>query len=240
MFEGPYDDGLEGAGHGPDAHVHAMDPDYVASLSAAVSRLFWLLVVHAAFGLIYGLTVGVIVGVSGATSPPPPVALMTGLTIGGLAVGLVLAFLILGAWWKTTQEEPGALEPGADAPNARAISRLMLLLTIVVQIGSGVYTLSNPAAAFSNSIDPAGIGIACGTGLVWAGTMTAMCFYLRHLGRRIGTSRLRTWGDMMVWLAPLLATVGAFVCIGPLAAQVLLIIQVGLTRSDLAALRADA
>jgi hypothetical protein len=212
--------------------------------------------------LLHGATI-VVVGLGLATllmvSTPPsitfressPAFWVRGGTLAGHVADFLAAGLALLGWWMLSAPDPVQREIGADL-RARRLLRACL---VVVMLGTlaGLMTVLTPAISNSEfgliagklSFDSSQpwTPVLIAALLVWAllsAVKVASFFlgllYLRALSARIPSPRAHRETTRLMWLVPLLATVGlAAFCLGPVIANLLYIAAIVRLRSDISA-----
>lgn len=150
----------------------------------------------------------------------------------------VLTVAILIGWWLVTTPDPG-VAPRWDARRTRRWVRI----TVIIQIGASLLqmfsTLATPALQTGGmAVWIVGIGVALVAIGAWIAAFFAQMLYLRWIARRIPDPRVVEWTKMMMWLGPLLYTVGMLALfLGPLAAMILYLIMLNWVRKDLKRIR---
>jgi len=175
-----------------------------------------------------------------------------------------VAFMLgstVGMWWLTAPD-PGATQD--EDPRARRLIRAALVASLIAHALSTIakYTpalaamgipvtaaptasyQNNPYAALSVFTSPGFVAITLIGLLHLAAYLTgyiATMVYFRTLAARLKDPTLDARAKMMLWLGPLLYTVGAIFCgLGPLAASIIYIYLIDRIRTKLKALERSA
>jgi hypothetical protein len=152
-------------------------------------------------------------------------------------MGFLAAFLSLGGWWLLTGPDPAI---GDRTEQDGRLRRLQRSLVVVIAIGTilGFIVLFTPLSrtplqAFAGNIqvspntrwDLAFTGAIAARLVLWAAKLLSFfvgLMVLRSIAARIPDPGLERTFRRMLWLVPLLASVGIVVCgLGPIAAIVL-------------------
>jgi hypothetical protein len=142
----------------------------------------------------------------------------------------------LGLWMLTTRDES---EPSDPDRRTRIIIRAALLVTLAVKAGQSLFTLipglagrlGIPMNVATGGMSPTSLTKALSSGMVLLALagLTALAalvvryfatmIFFRRLAHRLPDRWLDEWASRMLWLGPLLQTVGlAFCGLGPLIA----------------------
>lgn len=175
-----------------------------------------------------------------------------------------IAFMLgstVGMWWLTAPD-PGATQD--EDPRARRLIRAALVASLFAQALStiakrtpilaalGIPVTAAPTASYQNNpyaalnvlTSPGFLAISLIGLLHLAAYLTgyiATMIYFRSLAARLKDSTLDRWAKRMLWLGPVLYTVGAAcVGLGPLAASIIYIFLIDRIRARLRALERSA
>lgn len=148
----------------------------------------------------------------------------------------ILEFVGSGAallgWWLFSEPDPAQVGED-DGEKTRRWLRVMLVVLIASALAQLVVALLPGAARNLNAA--AGNPFSSGMGttvlillgvqflsaLVKATMMCIAAMYIRVIAKRIPSYGIESFAKVLVWLFPLLMTVGYLLCVGPLAAWVL-------------------
>ncbi|MGH7132186.1 MAG: hypothetical protein ACREJO_09610 [Phycisphaerales bacterium] len=206
-------------------------PQYVATL-----KLGALIIIIATLG-------EVVAGVAGIGLA---IAFPTAGQLGSQMLSVAASLALLTGWWLLATTDP-AQEGRDESITARRILRIALAVQVFCTIGSFALQLSSPSMRLA--MTPAGTG---GPGSPFAGLMSnpiwlltiglalinfaaivtayiTSMMYIRGLCRRFPNPELERFAGVMIWLGPVLSTVGIAVCVGPLAGlicRVIILIRV--------------
>jgi len=137
----------------------------------------------------------------------------------------------LAGWWALSAPDPAFLGAGAGS-RARVVVRWVVCITAGMSILDLIVQVAPLSAGLSVSTQA--------RVLVWlavlVGGFLAEMLYIQWLTRRLPDRRLHRFAGTMLWLAPVLCTIGVLVCyIGPIAAYVLYWVLIDRLRSRLGA-----
>jgi len=182
--------------------------------------------------LVLGIVASVGAAMSGSSSAVRSVEVIAAIGSTGVSVAVLIG------WWLVSTPDPGVAARW-DAPRLRRWVRI----TAAVQIGASVLSLFGTLARAT----PTGsLGIALVIGIAvtllalaaWVAAFFVQMLYIRWLARRVPNLRVVKWAEMLMWLGPLLYTVGwVALGMGPLAAIVLFFIMLNWVREDLKRIR---
>jgi predicted RNA-binding Zn-ribbon protein involved in translation (DUF1610 family) len=211
------------------ATLEFADPAYVRSLRTGL-RLVLVGFVAAVLG--FGITTLLMAAFVGQGR----MAVQTAMILSW-AMGFLAAFLSLGGWWLLTGPDPAI---GDRTERDGRLRKLQRTLVVVIAIGTiiGFVVLFTPLSrtplqAFAGNIqvtqntrwDLAFTGAIAARIVLWAAKLLSFFVGLLVLGSiaaRIPDPGLARTFRRMLWLIPLLATVGIVACgLGPIAAIVL-------------------
>lgn len=213
-------------------------PEYLASLHRGVFLILTGIIVQFVV-LMGGIGVGIAVSASGGNVLP----FQWILTLFSLVASAVIAW----GWFQFSAPDP-AFTGRADGSQARVVVRVAVVVNAVITLVTTVAQLAMPATTTAPGAVPSTVSVA---GLVllllsfvgfvaWAVSFFAAMLYLRWLCPRIPNWRAYRRAKLMMWLGPLLFTVGALcIGLGPLVAIVLYWNMLDWIRRDLKRIRAE-
>lgn len=197
-----------------DLLLHA-SPEYLASLhrgSVIVLTIILLqvLTIFATFGL--AMASGLIQAV------PTGWAWMDLVIVG---VQFVLSAMLVWGWWLLSAPQPSLAEkPWVD--KARRWVRYVLLANIALLAGQATVHAVMYAGFTQNALYITYIGLEIGSTLIWLAAYVVHAIYLGWLAKRIPDAAMHKRAKLLMWLCPLLSTVGIILIgLGPLIALVL-------------------
>lgn len=237
--------GASGGSPEPNDELKFSPPEYLAKLHQGVvivlaSVIVTILVSFAMAGLAF-------------------VAPLAAMSFGNVQVVMVVVLAALGivaayGWWLVSTPDPeGRLHPTAET--ARKIIRVVMLLGAAITCASTAHTIINPPAPMAlptpGGPQPAGplftsaMAIQMGFVLISMAAAAVMYFvqmmYVRWLAPRLPDAFVFERAKMLMWLGPLLYTVGMFCLgLGPIVALVLHWNLLDRVRKDLKRIRAEA
>lgn len=156
-------------------------------------------------------------------------------TVAELLAGGVNALIWLGViygWWLLSSEDPSYT--GSDrGARARLLLRVGLVGSAAVSVGSFMFDLLRSSAA-GGALDLVDSVLRLTELAMWTLAFFASMVYLRWLAPRIPDKHVLERATQLMWLGPLLMTVGLLLCgLGPIIALVLYWNLVDLVRRDL-------
>jgi hypothetical protein len=177
--------------------------------------------------IIGGVAVGLVLTAARMGRPGTAVSGVGMVDLAGSGLSLVSAAMSLGGWWLLSAPDPRsmAMEKGQQA---RRLIRTMVVISAGATLVTTALTLSNKVAS------PAGgtpvwsamaivillAGVA--SFVAWVVKFFAAMAYLRWLSPRIPNEGIFNRARTMMWLGPVLMTVGSLACgLGPLFALIL-------------------
>ncbi len=206
--------------------------------------------------MILGVAVLGVLG-PGAGALPNPGALAMIVTIGAAALTVVPAFIGLYGWYMFSEPDPRASETDrGEKPRrivrATAVVEAVLMIaaqggSVLVQlIGTGAAPL--PAGGGGVAAPAVGLGLAIVVVLLGVAAYSAMAvrffasmLYIRWMAPRVPNEKTFHRAKLLMWLGPLLCTVGVLACyLGPLVALVLYYNLLEWMRLDIKRIRAVA
>lgn len=174
---------------------------------------------------IFGRGVGMISVAAGRKIPP------MGFTVASDSIDVVLKGIILYGWWTFSTLDP-AYTGRNDASQSRTWIRNLLIVSIPTSILSMVVGFVAPTMRgliFAMFVVSAAI---------WIARFFFEMSYVRWLAPRIPNQKAAKRAKLLLWLGPILVTVGFFACgIGPLIALILYWNLLDWVRQDLRAIQ---
>jgi hypothetical protein len=157
--------------------------------------------------------------------------LMGAVEITSMLAGVGVGIAQLLGWWLFSEEDPGVV--GTDkGSTARTVVRASVIVLAGLTLLGAVVTLTMPlgtAGQFAVMILQLG---------AQAVMFFASMLYLRWLAPRLPNPRVHKRAGLLMWLGPLLMTVGMLACgVGPLIALVLYWNMLDWVRRDIKAIR---
>ncbi len=223
-------------------------PEYVAALHKGV-----FIVLAGIIAMILMTFASVGAAIFGAMVAPVP-----GIEIASVLASFVTGVVVAVGWWMLSEPDPASRE-GRKGETARKIVRICTIVGVAIQCASLVVTfaLPTPAPVFTpppppgapplSAVPPAplsmvamiaSVGIALLNMVAAAVSYFAQMIYIRWLAPRLPDVKVFDRAKLLMWLGPLLYTVGALcVGIGPLVALVLYWNMLDLVRKDLKRIR---
>jgi len=155
-------------------------------------------------------------------------------------------------WWLFSEPDPAQVGED-DGEKTRRWLRVMLVVLIASALGQLVVALlpgasrtlnaaaGNPFASGAGTIMLVLLGVQIVSALVKATMMCIAAMYIRVIAKRIPSPSIESFSKVLVWLFPVLMTLGYLFCgLGPLAAWILGIVimsqcwnQIGKVRRDI-------
>ncbi len=170
--------------------------------------------------------------------------------IAGL-VGIGVEVVGLVGWWLISQPDPGRIGTDRDA-TARKVLRAAVLVSAVATLALVIVERAARAAGVAPTTPPLAAHVAIGGSLAgaallaaniasiiaWVVKYFAAMIYLKRLAPRLPDRRVFDRTTTMMWLGPVLLTVGALACgLGPLVALILYYNLLDWVRRDLRVIR---
>jgi hypothetical protein len=213
-------------GHGSIARCSA---SHLATLHKGV-----FLIQAAVIAWILNIFTGAILGgYFGASGQALPQAVNIGLTV---VLGFIGTIFVIG-WWKFTSTDPG-FSPSSNHASAQRFVRVMLITTAAFMI-LNVASNALPQSFYNSAIGAiAAFGFLLAALAVWLTFLIAQMLYTKSFAPMILNKKVYKRSKYMLWLGPLLSTVGILIIIGPLIALVLYWNMLDWIRKDLKTIRA--
>jgi hypothetical protein len=234
-------------------------PDYLAKLHTGVVWIQGALIAMVAVAIL-SVAIGIIVGF-GAFAPLPRgvggTLAMSKSWIDALSNGLQLLIALASAWgwWQFSEPDPGQVSTN-KGEGPRKWVRIATIAKLVTTLGVFVVQLIVATGVFSSlMVRTPGAGMSPGAVLLlvliggfsllnlaaMATWFFASMLYIKWLAGRVPSQRSIDRAKLMMWLGPVLSTVGALACgTGPIAAMVLYYIQLEWMRLDIKRIRQRA
>ena len=161
--------------------------------------------------------------------------------MAGHLLSVLTALGSLLGWWLLSSPDP-AFTGLDDGTKARRVVRVTVAITAAANVGVAVLSVSHvpttPNAVLTAPTAALTFIAGAASTLAWVVWFFAAMFYLRWLAPRIPSERIAARAKRLLWLAPLLYTVGTLACgIGPLVALVLYYNLLEWLRKELRAIR---
>ncbi len=193
--------------------------------------------------IITAIIVGVLLLIAGFAAATASGGSSIGLQIFGEVLQTLAWAAVLYGWWLFSEPDPHYT--GKDAgDNARKFVRVTVIIQAAVtaigfvvelgHIGSGSANVTALTAWDILAVAMMLIGLA--SQVAW---FIASMLYLKWLGARLPDARVVKRARLLIWLGPVLSTVGALILVGPLIALVLYYNLLDWVRKDLRAIRAE-
>ncbi len=211
--------------------------EYVRSLYTGTKLVIGMILFLVVLGLLSGLMSG-LAGVQ-AISPGVHDAVVVGTSVCSVIGTLVLAL----GWWKMSEPNPEH-PPGYSGGASRSLVRWMAVVNAafsatqsIILLASGAYRFSatqNPPWSNSTGSLLAFLGLGVLGLITFAVGYFAQMKYIEWMGPRLPNTWVTKRAKLLVWLGPVLVTVGIFCLgLGPLVALVLYYNLVTRVRADL-------
>jgi len=157
--------------------------------------------------------------------------LMTAIELCSTATSLAIAY----GWWRMSTPDP-ALTGTHDGGLARKLVRVCVALNVAFVVANTLLSVaaSNGAALAAT---PVLVAVAVLATIVSVVAFFAQMVYIRWLAPRLPNAHVRQRAKTLMWLGPLLYTVGALLLVGPLIALVLYWNMLDKVRADLREIR---
>ena len=208
------------------------DTDYLRTLRTGIRLAlvgYTIEVLSTIFGFaagIYGLILGFQIARNPGYTPPTPAPQpLTIVDFIATSVGVFFILLLLAGWWKLTTREPTPPDI-ASKPDHRAPARVWMIIYAVAWIGTSIFTMVY-MASFASTPTPSQTLIILLPEFLVLGIAVPMyiyiMLYMKWIAMRLPDRSAYSLARPLVWAAPLLATVGACILVGPLAAVILTI-----------------
>jgi hypothetical protein len=154
---------------------------------------------------------------------------------GAQLASIAASLAVVYGWWLFSTPDPAILGVNTGA-TARHVVRVTLVINAVTTIANSLLELALPPTPQMQIV----LVAAAIVGLIaWVVQFFASMCYVQWLAPRLPDMRVHKRARLLMWLGPLLYTVGALACgIGPLVALVLYWNMLNWVRIDIKALRA--
>ncbi len=203
------------------------DPAYQQTLLKGVS-----FVLNGIIAMIIMVIISVAVRLASTGGQPATAPAITPLDVGlqmiSFAIGLVIAY----GWWLFSESDPRLTGEHAGG-SARQVVRVCIAINVVASALSFVLYLLAwiTGAALLAGIMLIGIGLVAGIAGIVA--FFAQMLYVKWLAPRLPNEAVYKRSKTLMWLGPVLYTVGALLIVGPLIALVLYWNMLDKVRKDL-------
>ncbi|UCD75867.1 MAG: hypothetical protein JSV91_02900 [Phycisphaerales bacterium] len=200
---------------------------YLDSLCRGIRLIFVVLILEIVF-----MFVAIVGGVTLAVTINPtlmdPGAWFVAVTV---VIDAVLSVaLVIGWWWFSVPD------PSITGINKGDLARKFVRATVIITAVAGLMNSAGDLATVRPGSPLALLAIAFAViaMLAWAISFFASMIYIRWIGRRIPSQRVVDNAGRLMWLGPLLVTVGALCMgLGPLVAFILYIILIYYVRQEI-------
>jgi hypothetical protein len=172
-------------------------------------------------------------------------------TIGGAVLSVIPSLIGLYGWWLFSEADPRASEHDRGEKPRRIVRTTVVIELVLLVASQSTSVMSQLFLSTGAGTGAGGTGAAMPL-LLAVGTMVlsvsyfialavryfASMLYIRWLAPRLPNEKVQKRGKLMLWLGPLLCTVGALACyIGPIVALVLYYNLLEWVRVDLKRIR---
>jgi hypothetical protein len=181
-------------------------PEYLATLQRGLS-----FILNAILVMVVNLVLGVVAGSMSS------MALMNVSSLIGIGVSLALVV----GWWLFSVEDPAYVGRN-DGSTARRVIRVVVAIELASTIfGAVLQFVPLPATPGAGYVVLAAVA-SLGSLVIWAVKFFSAMLYVRWLAPRIPSDFVDRRARLLMWLCPVLVTVGAvLLMLGPLIALVL-------------------
>lgn len=210
--------------------ISESSPEYVEALRKGVSLVLNSILIQVCAGVVMvgiAMAISIANGIPSAqpSTPfqPPPMPLWWTLTFGFVFL-CTQAMNLTGLWLFTTHDP--AFSGRNDATSSRSWIRNLILASIPLYIVQ--FVVQQVTTNLLITIVFGVIGLA-----VWVPLACTQMAYVQWLAPRLPDARVGTRAKLMIWLYPVLSTVGALACVGPLVGLVMYWNLLNWVRQDL-------
>jgi hypothetical protein len=213
-------------------------PDYLESLSRGARLIYILLIIRVCM-IVLGIGIGILMSITLASATTPT------LPVGILILNGILAFceigiagvMIVGWWWLSAPDPAIANQQKGDG--LRQLVRYAILISGISAIISNALNVGGPAGGAPPMVVLNGL-VSFVAIIMWVVAFFASMLYIRWIARRIPEDTIVKDAGRLMWLGPLLFTVGLLcVGLGPLIAFILYIRLIRMLRNELATVREE-
>lgn len=225
-----------------DNQLRNSAPAYLASLHRGV-----FLILAGVITNVLNVFLGFGLGIMVSATLAPGVNFRV-IEIGSIAIGTLGTIAVAWGWWLFSTPDP-VFTGRFDGSNARKVVRVSVVVNAAISLASGAVALTLPKMGGglpAGGPTPGGFLLLASIllGLLslvaWAVSFFASMLYLRWLCPRIPNWKAQARAKTMMWLGPLLYTVGALcIGLGPLVAMVLYWNMLDWIRKDIRVIRSD-
>ncbi len=206
-------------------------PAYLATLHKGVFLILTAIIVQLL--LVFG---GIFVGfmVAGAGSGAPGQWFQIATTIGGLAVSITLLY----GWWLFSEPDPRSRDAGGA--QSRRLIRIVLSIQAVVTLVQIPMSFTGVQGNATSAFFFLSLALGLIGFVAWVVQYFASMLYLQWLAPRLPSARVFKRAKLLLWLGPVLYTVGLILLgLGPLIALVLYWNLLNWVRLDLKRIRQE-
>lgn len=207
--------------------------EYLAALCRGIRLIFVALIARVLI-IVVGIVVGLLIGINADSISPGVESLVMGLA--ALADAAVAIVLIVGWWLFSTPD------PSITSANTGDTARKFVRITVLISGVAGI--LNSTGETYQVTVASPLVFLAAALAIIvlvaWVVSFFASMIYIRWLAKRIPSERVDKRAKLLMWLGPVLMTIG-MLCIGlgPLVAVILYIILIYRMRLDILAVQAE-
>ena len=207
--------------------------EYLGALCRGIRLIFAALVARVLI-IVIGIVVGLLIGINADSISPGVESLAMGLA--ALADAAVAIVLIVGWWLFSTPD------PSITSANTGDTARKFVRITVLISGVAGI--LNSTGETYQVTVASPLVFLAAALAIIvlvaWIVSFFASMVYIRWLAKRIPNERVDRAAKRLMWLGPLLMTVGMFcLMIGPLVAFILYIILILRLQQNILAVQAE-
>jgi len=168
-------------------------------------------------------------------------ARIAGFHLGWSGISFGVSLMSLVGWWWLSSPDP-AYSGSNDGSTARKVVRATVIINAAGTFLPLIFGKANPAVFAQGGLAAPGAALSAAASIAstiaWVVWFFAAMRYLQWLAPRLPNVRVLERAKLMMWLGPVLYTVGMLFCgIGPLVALVLYYNLLDWVRNDLKAIR---
>jgi len=168
-------------------------------------------------------------------------ARIAGFHLGWSGISFGVSLMSLVGWWWLSSPDP-AYSGSNDGSTARKVVRATVIINAAGTFLPLIFGKANPAVLAQGGLAAPGAALSAAASIAstiaWVVWFFAAMRYLQWLAPRLPNVRVLERAKLMMWLGPVLYTVGMLFCgIGPLVALVLYYNLLDWVRNDLKAIR---
>lgn len=207
-------------------------PGYIALLHRGVFLVQTSIIAQILGFILMILLVAVLPAIRGSAGP--------NWNIPAHVAGVIASLGGLAGWWLLSSPDP-AYSGANSGGTARRVVRITVAVHACTTILYEVFGSFNPAAVSKSTVQSPQSMLVLVAYIVsiiaWVAWFFAAMRYVQWLAPRLPDEKVYRRAKLLMWLGPVLYTVGSMVCIGPLVALVLYYNLLDWIRSDLRAAR---